>query len=127
PTAPIIAQPRPAPRIPLQTLPDLYKAPGSLPELYTAARAFVLIIALVKTGGFTIAQPRRLIETSDWMSHHQKARDEMKKGVLWMGMALMLVAPFVIASAQQRPANVEPLRARVVIENTKPNEAATTE
>jgi outer membrane lipoprotein-sorting protein len=51
----------------------------------------------------------------------------MKKGVIWMGMALMLVAPFTVTSAQQRPASVEPLRARVVIENTNPNEAATTE
>src|SRR5689334_2111952 len=51
----------------------------------------------------------------------------MKKGVIWMGMALMLVAPFVVTSAQQRSANVEPLRARVVIENTNPNEPATTE
>ena len=50
----------------------------------------------------------------------------MKKGVLWMGMALILTAPFV-ASAQQRPTSVEPLRARVIIENTNPNAAATNE
>ncbi|MFL6213539.1 MAG: hypothetical protein ACJ74J_06545 [Blastocatellia bacterium] len=51
----------------------------------------------------------------------------MRKGVLWVGVALMLVAPFVITSAQQGPSSVEPLRAKIVIENTNPNEAATTE
>lgn len=51
----------------------------------------------------------------------------MKKGVIWMGLALVLVAPLVASLAQQRPANFEPVRAKVVVENTNPNEAAATE
>ena len=50
----------------------------------------------------------------------------MRQGVLWTGMALILVAPLLALSAQERPA-VEPLRAKIVIEHTDPNHGAGTE
>src|SRR3954468_20668015 len=61
-------------------------------------------------------------------------KDEMRQGVLWTGMALILVgplfcifvAPLCAISAQERPA-VEPLRAKIVIEHTDPNHGAGTE
>jgi len=50
----------------------------------------------------------------------------MRQGVLWTGMALLLVAPLLAIAAQERPA-VEPLRAKIVIEHTDPNHGAGTE
>src|SRR5436853_5890078 len=61
------------------------------------------------------------------MSNHQKGRDDVKKGVLWAGMVLILAVLILNASAQERSAPFEPLRAKVVVENTNPNQAATTE
>jgi hypothetical protein len=51
----------------------------------------------------------------------------MRKGVLWAGMVMILAAPMLVAPAQERPTQVEPLQAQIVIENTNPNQAATTE
>src|SRR5438067_7739369 len=61
------------------------------------------------------------------MNDQQKGRDDVKKGVLWTGMFLILATSILAASAQERPAQFEPLRAKIVVENTNPNQAATTE
>lgn len=51
----------------------------------------------------------------------------MKQGIIWTSPLLILAVLFFAASAQKRPARFEPLRARVVVENTNPNQAATTD
>lgn len=51
----------------------------------------------------------------------------MKRGVIWIVLVLIFAVPLLTSQAQERPAPVEPLRARVVIENSNPSQAATTD
>jgi len=51
----------------------------------------------------------------------------MKKGVLWSGMILLLAVPIFAALTQERPAPFEPLRAKIIVENTNTDQATTTE
>jgi hypothetical protein len=51
----------------------------------------------------------------------------MKRGVLWSGMVLLLAVPIFAVATQERPAAVEPLRAKITVENTNPDQPATSE
>ena len=50
----------------------------------------------------------------------------MKQGVLWTGMILILATSLLAAPAQERPMS-EPLRAKIVVEHTDPNQSPATE
>src|ERR1700742_1819732 len=61
------------------------------------------------------------------MSNRKKRRVDMKKGVIWTGLILIVTTLNWLVPAQERPAQFEPLQAKIVIENTNPNQAATTD